>query len=444
MQNYGIVDFILTLISLFSIIVIFGQDYAIARFFNHENIKKKQILVISQSLTIHLLQIIFFLPIVYLIIYLLNQKGLFQENDLNLIILFLSTFISLVIINFSQTVHKYSFQRFKFILISFSQGFLFLLSVVYLIYFSNLNIKNILFSYFIINLLILVISIFSIRSYLVFPNKKSLINKKLIKFGISFGLVSLITSFTIFFERFFVLELLNSYYLGIYSLALKIGIMAQIIMHSILIGWEPYFLSNLKNKNLAINLNLMFKITSFIGFVLVFFFNLIGEYIILFLGNENYIEAKFFILPIVASIVFQELYRIPSSGILETKKVYWFTIVQFICLIFFLLSIFFFKNLINLKIIVVITCISYFMRFILLSVISNNVSKIKLNFTQLIPILIIYFSLYLIMYYLNIFGLHELLKFLIILILSLIILIYNLNSNELKIVKNILLNFINK
>ena len=74
MQNYGIVDFILTLISLFSIIVIFGQDYAIARFFNHENIKKKQILVISQSLTIHLLQIIFFLPIVYLIIYLLNQK----------------------------------------------------------------------------------------------------------------------------------------------------------------------------------------------------------------------------------------------------------------------------------------------------------------------------------------------------------------------------------
>ena len=31
-QNYGIVDFILTLISLFSIIVIFGQDYAIEIF----------------------------------------------------------------------------------------------------------------------------------------------------------------------------------------------------------------------------------------------------------------------------------------------------------------------------------------------------------------------------------------------------------------------------
>ena len=33
-ENYGIVDFILTLISLCTIIIIFGQDYAVARFFN--------------------------------------------------------------------------------------------------------------------------------------------------------------------------------------------------------------------------------------------------------------------------------------------------------------------------------------------------------------------------------------------------------------------------
>ena len=133
-------------------------------------------------------------------------------------------------------------------MISFFQGLIFFLSIIYLINFSNLNIKNILFCYFLINLLIVIVSILSIKSWLVFPNKKFLINNQMIKFGISFGLVSLITSFSMFFERFFVLEFLNSYYLGIYSLALKIGIMAQIIMQSILFGWEPYFLSNLKIK----------------------------------------------------------------------------------------------------------------------------------------------------------------------------------------------------
>ena len=442
-ENYGIIDFILTIISLTSIIVIFGQDYAVARFFNNENSKNKKKLIISQSLTIHLLQIIFFLPLIYLAVFFLKKKNLFQENDLNLIIFGIFSIFSLVIINFCQVVLKYSFQRTKYILISFTQGFLFFISIIYLVYFSDLHIQNILFFYVIINLFILLISLLSIKNWLVLPNKNFLINNQLIKFGFSFGLVSLIVSFSMLFERLFVLEFLNTYYLGIYSLALKIGIIAQIIMHSILFGWEPYFLSNLKKKKLSINLNLMLKITLFFSLILVFFFHLISEDIILLLSNENYIEAKYYILPIVVGIVFQELYRLPSSGILEAKKVYWFTIIQFICFIFLILAIFFFKDLINLKMIVSIVCFNYFFRFISLSLISNNISTIKFNFFELISILVIYLILFLIIYNFNIFDLNEFSKFLIILILSSGVLFLYLNSNELGIIKKVLLNFTN-
>ena len=73
-ENYGIIDFILTLISLFSIIVIFGQDYAIARFFNQATTKKKKKLVISQSLILHFIQIILFIPIIFSIIYFFKKK----------------------------------------------------------------------------------------------------------------------------------------------------------------------------------------------------------------------------------------------------------------------------------------------------------------------------------------------------------------------------------
>ena len=68
-----------------------------------------------------------------------------------------------------------------------------------------------------------------------------LINKKLIKFGISFGLVALIANSSIIFERIFVIEFLNLYYLGIYSLALKIGIIVHIIMNSILFDGNHTF-----------------------------------------------------------------------------------------------------------------------------------------------------------------------------------------------------------
>ena len=46
-ENYGIIDFILTLIFLSTIIIIFGQDYAVARFFNQENKQEKKKIVIS-------------------------------------------------------------------------------------------------------------------------------------------------------------------------------------------------------------------------------------------------------------------------------------------------------------------------------------------------------------------------------------------------------------
>ena len=439
-ENYGIIDFILTLISLSSIIIIFGQDYAVARFFNQEIKKEKKKIVISQSLTIHLIQIIFFLPIILIVIFFLKKIYLIPNSDINIIIFTVLTIFSLVIINFCQIILRYSFKRSKFIIISFIQSFSFFLSIIYLINYSNLYIQKILLFYFIINAIILLISIYSIKSWLVAP-KKNWINYHLIKYGFSFGVISLLTSLSMAYERFFVMEFVNTYYLGIYSLALKVGIIAQIIMQSILFGWEPYFLSNLRNKNLAINLNLMIKITVFISLVLAFFLGSIGEYIILFLSNENYLEAKYYIVPIIIGVIFQELYRIPSSGILESKKVYWFTVVQFFCFAFLILALFFLKDFINLKIIVSLICLNYFIRFISLSFISNYVSKIKLDLTKLTFILVIYATLILIIYYFDIFSLNQFIKFMILLLSSGCILYFFLNLNEIKIIKKVLINF---
>ena len=439
-ENYGIIDFMLTLISLSSIIIIFGQDYAVARFFNQEIKKEKKKIVISQSLTIHLIQIIFFLPIILIVIFFLKKIYLIPNSDINIIIFTVLTIFSLVIINFCQIILRYSFKRSKFIIISFIQSFSFFLSIIYLINYSNLYIQKILLFYFIINVIILLISVYSIKSWLIAP-KKNWINYQLIKYGLSFGVISLLTSLSMAYERFFVMEFVNTYYLGIYSLALKVGIIAQITMQSILFGWEPYFLSNLRNKNLAINLNLMIKISVFISLVLAFFLGSIGEYIILFLSNENYLEAKYYIVPIIIGVIFQELYRIPSSGILESKKVYWCTVVQFFCFAFLILALFFFKDFINLKIIVSLICLNYFIRFISLSFISNHVSKIKLDLTKLTFILAIYATLILIIYYFDIFSLNQFIKFMILLLSSGCILYFFLNLNEIKIIKKVLINF---
>jgi O-antigen/teichoic acid export membrane protein len=439
-ENYGIIDFILTLISLCTILIIFGQDYAVARYFDQKFNKIRKQMIISQSLTIHLIQIIFFLPFMLMIIFFLKKKNIIPEENLNIIILTVLTIFSLVIINFCQVILRYSFERVKFILINFIQGLLFFLCIIYLIEYSNLNIEKILSFYFITNIFILFFSIFFIKNWLIFPKKKW-INNKLIKYGFSFGLISLLTSLSMIYERYFIMEFVNTYYLGIYSLALKVGIIVQIAMNSILSGWEPYFLSNLKNENINRNLNLMLKITIYVGLFLALFFNLTGEYIILFLGDENYLEAKYYILPITLGVIFQELHRIPLSGIIESKKAHIFTTVQLMCFFILVLTLFLLKDLINLRIIVLVISFVYFFRFLSLSFIFNYVSKLKLNILDLILIFTIYTILFLIIYHFNVFNFNEFLKFIVMLTLSGASLTLFINLNEIKIIKKVMINF---
>ena len=439
-ENYGIIDFILTLISLCTILIIFGQDYAVARYFDQKFNKIRKQMIISQSLTIHLIQIIFFLPFMLMIIFFLKKKNIIPEENLNIIILTVLTIFSLVIINFCQVILRYSFERVKFILINFIQGLLFFLCIIYLIEYSNLNIEKILSFYFITNIFILFFSIFFIKNWLIFPKKKW-INNKLIKYGFSFGLISLLASLSVIYERYFIMEFVNTYYLGIYSLALKVGIIVQIAMNSILSGWEPYFLSNLKNENINRNLNLMLKITIYVGLFLALFFNLTGEYIILFLGDENYLEAKYYILPITLGVIFQELHRIPLSGIIESKKAHIFTTVQLMCFFILVLTLFLLKDLINLRIIVLVISFVYFFRFLSLSFIFNYVSKLKLNILDLILIFTIYTILFLIIYHFNFFNFNEFLKFIVMLTLSGASLTLFINLNEIKIIKKVMINF---
>ena len=115
--------------------------------------------------------------------------------------------------------------------------------------------------------------------------------------------------------------------------------------------------------------------------------------------------------------------------------------MQFICFIILISALFFSKNFINLKFIVLIICFNYFLRFISLSFISNYVSKIKLDLIKLTSILTIYAVLALMIYYFDIFNLNEFLKFIILLLLSGSILSFFLNLNEIRIIKRVLINF---
>ena len=153
-------------------------------------------------------------------------------------------------------------------------------------------------------------------------------------------------------------------------------------------------------------------------------------------------SQKFPIIGLITlGVIFQELHRIPLSGIIESKKAHIFTTVQLMCFFILVLTLFLLKDLINLRIIVLVISFVYFFRFLSLSFIFNYVSKLKLNILDLILIFTIYTILFLIIYHFSVFNFNEFLKFIVMLTLSGASLTLFINLNEIKIIKKVMINF---
>lgn len=437
-ENFGIIDFFISTISFVSMIVIFGQDTALSRFFSDKsNYKKKK--TVSQSLVIYILNIFFFFPILFLYIFFISDRNVLSEN---IEVLTLSSFsiFFLVFLNFCQTILKYNFETLKYNILNIIHGSLFFFSVIFLIYNNKLNYKYVLLLYCIVNFTVLLLGIFFIKKWIIFQKKK-LINYELINFAIPLGLVAILFNITLIYERYFILSNTDFYHLGIYSLAVKVSIIIQTIIFGLLACWEPYFFSNIKNKNNELNFNLAFKFIIFFSFITFFAINSFKQTIVSVISNENYSEAGLYIFPILITVMFHELVRIPNSIIAAKKKTFYLFLVQLFYFLLLLVTLNLLSESVTLLQIVYIISIICLIKFVVSSYIAVNKSEFRLYASQIILLIIIFLLLGYLIYEIELLNFDAISKFFVLFLISSCVLFFFLNVKEIKIIKNILINF---
>jgi O-antigen/teichoic acid export membrane protein len=435
-EDFGLVDFFISLISLGSTIVIFGQDSAIARFFTNRNTIYQKKKIITQSLLIYILNIFIIFPSLFIIFYIFYDNLIIKKNIYLIIFLTLSIFIY-VFINFCLTILKYDFERKKYNTLIILQNFFILLSILILINFKILDYQNFIYFYFSSNLIVLLIGIYFIKKWIILINKPFL-NLSYIKFATPIGLVAFLFNLSLIYERFFIYNNINLFSLGLYALLLKIAAIVQILIFTLFIGWEPYLYSNIKNKNLATNINLAFKCFVYFSFIICFFLNSIKVFVIILLSNINYIEVKYYVFPVIVGIIFQEIVRVPVSIISMLKKNYFLLIIQIFCFLFIIIFFQIIKNTASIEIIIYIVSFNYFLRFFLLTIIANKEFTMKLEILNIFMLISI---LLLLGYYLseiNIIFNNEIINFIFLLLISSLVLYFFLIPNEIKILKKIL------
>jgi O-antigen/teichoic acid export membrane protein len=318
-EEFGIFDFYLILSNLIVMILVFGQDQAIARlFYNYNSFNQRQNLI-SESFIFQLILAIIFFPIN---IYILDLISLYYKINLydQTIGIVVSLLIFLIIFfNFCINILRWDFKKKLFITGIIGNSFLSLLAIFYIKFYGNFNILNIFYCYVISNLILSFYLFANIKKWIIFP-KKIYYLKKIFKYGIPLGFISILTSLLIFIEKSVILNYFSEYHLGIYAIAGKIALIMFFFIQSFQLSWGPFAYKTYKQKNIISKFNLIAK--TFIFFMLIILFSVCfwSENLIIFLSSKEYLGAKVLIFPLSLAYIVYGLGNITNIGIKLAKR----------------------------------------------------------------------------------------------------------------------------
>ena len=318
-EQFGIFDFYLIFSNLIVMILVFGQDQAIARlFYNYNSFNQRQKLI-SESFFFQIFLSIIFLPLNIFLINLISNiyKINIYEQKLGIAVSFL--IFLLIIFNFCINILRWDFKKNLFIIGIVGNSLLSLITVFYLKYNGEISIINIFYCYIIANLILSLFLLAKIKKWIKFPTKIYYL-KEIFKYGIPLGLISILTSSLIFIERSVILNYFTEYHLGIYAIAGKLALIVFFFVQSFQLSWGPFVFKTYKEKEIIDKYNTIVKIFIFSTTIILFSVCFWSESLIKLLSSEKYLDAKNLIFPLSLAFIILGLGNIINVGIKLAKR----------------------------------------------------------------------------------------------------------------------------
>jgi len=319
--EYGIIDLFGVVATLIGIMVVFGQDSAVARYFyEYEETEHRQQLI-SQSI---LFQLSLSLVMVGGLLLWAQPLSALLVNDpgalvfLQIVILQAPLY---VLLNFSQNLLKWTFQRNQFLLISLGSTFLSVLLLLAGIYLFDIGVAGLLWIGFINYAIFGLLGLWLVRHWLVIPRNVRYL-KELLIYALPIGVICVVGAFVPTLERWLTSRLLGLEELGLYAAGIRIAMLVTLFVGSFQTAWGPFSLSLYKQSNAIETYNLVLK-----GFVLVMvpsalFLGAISLPVISVLATERYAAGAVVVFPLTMALVIQASGWITEIGIGISKRSY--------------------------------------------------------------------------------------------------------------------------
>ncbi len=320
--DFGVLDYFFALASLLTIVLIFGQDSAVARFFyEHPELPRRRQLI-SQSLGLQLAGAACLVPALWLAAEWLSSVLLpagvgGQTPALMRLVVMQLPF--LVLINFSQNLLKWTFSRVPFLAMSLGMTVCQASGILAAVWIWKAGVWGVLLVYVATSMVFGMLGLFLVRQWLEWPRSMSLLRETL-PYAMPLGLICVASAGAPTLERTLTDYLVGSTGMGLYASGAKVASLMGLVTAAFQTAWGPFSLSIHRLPDASRTYNQVLRLFALGACLVVLSLSLIGDQLLQALATDRYRGASVVIFPVAMGLAVQATSWVTELGITLSKQ----------------------------------------------------------------------------------------------------------------------------
>ena len=317
--DYGLIDFFNVLVNFLTILLVFGQDSAVARFFYEYKDAPVRKQVVTQSLLVQL----GYAALALLALWIFSDRVAGRLHDSpQSALLFKLILIQVpfqLLINFSQNILKWTFSRVHYLAISLGSVVARVSALFAALFFWDLDVARVFWINVGVSAIFGILGMIFVRGWLTRPAGFRIL-KDLLLFAVPLGIVCSVGAFVPATERWIVSGLLGEKDLGLYAAGSKIAMLISMPIQAFQMAWGPFSLAIHKEADAAATYNWILKALTWGLCLGVLSLAAVAGPALRLLATERFAGAAVVVFPLAMGLALQAIGWIPGIGISISKK----------------------------------------------------------------------------------------------------------------------------
>lgn len=317
--DYGVVDLFSFIIALLAILLMFGQDSAVARFLYEQEDDLSRSQVVSQALALQCLLLMIAIPVMWWSSDRISQNLSSYPRAGTLLRTALLQLPFLVFASFAQGLLRWTFERTRYLVISVGAVALNTTLLVIGVFWFDLDVVGVFQVALAVQAVFAALGLMFIKKWLVWPNGIHML-RRMLPYAIPYGIICSIGAVVPMLERLFVSTLIGGEELGLYAAGAKVAMLLSLLIFAFQSGWGPFSLAIHKDPLASRTYNIVLKVFSMGICVAVLGLSALAQPIITVLATDRFEGAGVVVFPLAMGAAIMATSWITEIGISISKR----------------------------------------------------------------------------------------------------------------------------